>query len=308
MGANENPHYASPSDPGRRIVFNQNGQSSLILANPKKHEVRDLLMHLEETYIDRFWSDELCATSPSFTNVPRGVVADRTGNIFIKPSLLIEILVPIESDRPNSDHLTTLKGFSRRALIAAILRLKPPSVEEAVKCLTPFGRQRFYAFSLIGLQAKIRNFPLFVLELERYALRTKGFESRFASLALIALRGANWIVLSRQMDKKIAGFVRSHKAERREWDDPLSYGGSELASLIADLLPRGTTGQRLQLDQGKTRYAVLCTNLRRIQDLSWELASDLMKKSPTEGQSFDPTASIRHHWREICRRNCRKQK
>jgi hypothetical protein len=50
--------------------------------------------------------------------------------------------------------------------------------------------------------------------------------------------------------------------------------------------------------------AVLCTNLKRIEELTWNVAEQLLRESDAPEQSRCPTKALREHWREICRNNC----
>jgi hypothetical protein len=286
------------------VKLNRDGSDCLLLETPRNTEVEDFLKRTEAKYIRRFWKNVLCAESPYQPNVPFGLAAFTGSLTLVDARILLRSMGKQHLVAAGRHVVSYLHLLPKAALISAINAAMPKSISEAHTCLSLTGLSRFEAFSLISLFDTLqKDFSRMVEHLQRESL-TISAGWRFALMTLVAMRAKGWIVLSGALAARVADSLRV-ATKHRTWDDPLSYMDKRSQTFLDNLVPKSTTPRELALSFCRARYAVLCTNMRGTHDLSWNLATELLRKTASAGLMHDYTAAQRDHWRELCRENPR---
>ena len=291
--------FPTPADPRRKIIFNRDPLFPVILQTPERHQIHSLIEDVERLYVDSFWAQVLCKPSPYREGIPFGLVSANSGVSLLSTS---DVLAQAEKQtgRKSSGSAT---DYSIDELRAAILALKPKTVNQVNDRLKEHGRSKFMGFSLLDLEDQHTEFTKLVQELIKRG--TDG--TSFALGALVAMRCKNWLILPIQVNMCIGQAAAVAHSRGKNWANPLNFLSDSLRQLYYELIgtalePQGNN-RAARFDGTKARLAVFCTNLASKQDFSWPLAAELLKKHDGGGQNFDPSAAIRDHWRQMCRVN-----
>jgi hypothetical protein len=290
----------SHKTPGTTIQLNKSNDEILILASPSAADIRALLADVEKRYVASFWEKVLCADSPYDPTLPLGLAAWKTGIRLIKAetveSHLSQKFRPRIVDDPTRSYL---KSFHADQLREAIKDSAPESISEAKELLTFHGIQRLNAFDLLkGVQGKT-NLPAIIRDLTPIAARHDG---PIAVMALVAMRSASWVALSRKITTKIAYLNGLIHNDSRPWNSPFLVLSPNLRSLYLELMPSGVTSWRVRVAELFVRIAVLSTNMKSISDFNWGHAVDIFSTNN------DQSPHLRKHWRSICRKEEQKAK
>lgn len=284
------------------VQLNRDGSACLLLETPAVTEVEDLLKCTEAEYIGRYWKHVLCADSPYKPNVPFGLAAFTGSLTLVDARTLLCSMGRRHTIAAGHHHVKYLQSLPKGVLTSAINKMIAKSILEAHTCLSLTGLSRLDAFSLISLFDTLqKDFSRLVEHLQREALSVSA-GWRFALMTLVVMRAKGWIVLPGTLAVRVTESLRV-ATKHRAWDDPLSYMNERLQTFLHDLLPKSTTSRERALSSCRARCAILCTNMRGTHDLSWDLATELLRKTTSAGLMHDYTAAQRDHWRELCRRN-----
>jgi hypothetical protein len=269
----------------KSIVFNGQGARSLIVAMPAEEEVVPLLEKIEVSRVQNFWRNVVCVRSPYMRELPAGLATSRGPSLTLvsAPQVLLALT---GTDAKNHPHVVQeLRRYSFKDLSSVLTKLTPRSLKEALSILSSTGQMRLSAFSLSELYQSYPQFDALVRALEHRAI--DGPNRQFASLSLVAMRGSGWVVLSGHIYHAVA--ISSHprlQANAPSWDfPPLVYAGPGLQALYNSLLPNNSTPESARIHNTKAMLAVLCTNLKRIEELTWNVAEQLLRESDAPEQS-----------------------
>jgi hypothetical protein len=294
--------FFSPVDPSRRILFNTDSDLPFIQEGLQENDVRVLLCQVEKEYVQRFWEQLVCKPSPYNPKLPLGL-ASGGGLTLLAPSQVASAAAVGRGKSSRAGQVDDVSDYSFEELVDALNRIKPTTILDAQACLYSKGKERLVGFSLVEMFDTSRNIEWFIQQLTSSSLAVGG--KALALGALVALRSVGWVILPPAVSLRIGKAIGTAKAKDREWANPLSCLSPALIRISEELcVPPGIeSAERQPLVESKVRMAVLCTNLESTADLSWPLASELLKKREVGGQMFDVPFSLRDRWRQFCRRN-----
>ena len=295
--------FSSPADPKRRVVLNQDPEIPVLTQAPTRSELIHFLSEFERSYVDAFWTNLLCKPSPFVRGIPFGVAASNGGLT----------LLPIGSVLAAAERLIGRKAvvgkkgateFSMAELTASVMALKPSTISEANDCLQKSGQGRFLAFSLVDLAQRYSGFEELASEIVKRVINN-GTTRTLAVNVLVAMRARQWLVLPTEVNRYAGLVIRAARAKDRAWADPLNFAGKSLNGVYRKLLETNQTlpAYQTKIAEAKARYAIFCTSIQSVEELTWPLANELLKKSANGGQNFDTPTVIRKHWRDLCRAN-----
>lgn len=292
--------FSSPSDPSFRVILNQDAQNPVILQTPPLNVVCELMEKVERDYISAFWHELMMERSRYDEGLPFALAAFRGGMTLIQPDAVVRELTRQSGRECNVWVREYLKGFSLAELQTALHAIMPRTIDDAIALLQNAGNQRLHAFSLIQCATQWPNFEDLVREFIEKVRAGKTTDSSFALFALVAMRSEGWIVFPTETNRQLGKLVGAATVRGRRWGDPSRLLSPDLKNLQNELEAVPAGDQLRTNDYSKVRYAIYGTNLRNINDLSWPLAAEILRKSASGGL-IDPSAAIRDHWRKLCR-------
>jgi hypothetical protein len=200
-----------------------------------------------------------------------------------------------------------LAQASLGALCLVVEQLKPTSIGHALQTMTTNGQMRLNAFSTIALLKKHGTFDGLVRELADIAMSTN-ITKRFALNCLIAMRGQGWILLPVKAVQKVGHFQKGMQLRGNDWTQPpLAYLEKPQLELLKSLQVNGLkNGTEIANSEVKARFAVLCSTLASVEEVTWPFAERLLfssGKKSRKGANSISSPAIRAHWRALCEAN-----